>query len=278
MAKAILLGLASQPHTSRERNPMTCKSLVIDVTDRQGEVIQVTGVVIDITEQKRADGVCTDITDRRQAEEELAEAKEADEAANRAKSEFLATMSREIRTPMTAIMGVTDLLMSLEVSPGERQGYLETIHRNAECLVNKCKVRHLAERGSQIAYEYLLAIINAVLDLAKLDAGQVELEQIICSLWAIVEEVRSSARVHAAEKSREQEIDYEFPLPNPGVVQVWATAFWASFKSGEDHSVHIDPARPLSVVRGPSSSKSSPGWHNRRGSMAALTTSAERQA
>ncbi len=133
-----------------------------------------------------------DITESKEAEEELARAKIAAEAASRAKSEFLANMSHEIRTPMTAIMGFTDLLMSLELPVAERREYLGTIHRNAE---------------------HLLQIINDILDLSKIEAEKLQLEQADCSPWQILEDVRSLMSVRAKEKQLNLEIEHTFPLP-----------------------------------------------------------------
>ena len=137
-------------------------------------------------------GIVRDVTDRKQAEEELAKARDAAEAANRAKSEFLANMSHEIRTPMTAIMGFTDLLMAFELPPVERQEYLQTIHRNAENL---------------------LTIINDILDLSKIEAEKIELERANCSPCQVVEEVRSLMALRAAEKDLRLDVECTSPLP-----------------------------------------------------------------
>lgn len=109
----------------------------------------------------------TDITAEKKKEQELARAHEAAQAANTAKSEFLATMSHEIRTPMTGVIGFADLLLQ------------EELDGKSKDLVYKIKS----------STRSLLRIINDILDISKLDAGKVELEYIDFHLPSLIAEV-----------------------------------------------------------------------------------------
>jgi PAS domain S-box-containing protein len=125
-------------------------------------------------------GTCTDITDLKQ-QEALRQAKEAAEAASRAKSEFLARMSHELRTPLNAVIGMSKMLATQRFGPLnlKQADYLTDITR---------------------AGEHLLALINDVLDLAKVESGKLDLQAAAFPLSQAVDSLISTLRPLAESK------------------------------------------------------------------------------
>ncbi|MGN6207956.1 PAS domain S-box protein [Asticcacaulis sp.] len=123
--------------------------------------------------------IARDMTAQQQAQEALLEARNAAEAANIAKTEFLANMSHEIRTPMNAIIGLSTILSKSQPLTPRQMEYIRTLSNSADSL---------------------LALINDLLDIAKIEARTVELEHIPFSLTRLMQEVASMMAVSVRDK------------------------------------------------------------------------------
>ena len=124
-------------------------------------------------------GINRDITQGRTAEHDLRVARDAADAANRAKSQFLATMSHEIRTPLNGIIGMTKLMLD-EQLPAEVRRHADLIDRSAHSL---------------------LALVNDILDVSKIEAGQMEIESVAFDLHELLQDLSTLYRLRATEKS-----------------------------------------------------------------------------
>lgn len=162
-----------------------------------GQITNYVAIEEDITEKKR---IAEELENYHQHLEELvtvrtaelAAAKEVAESANRAKSAFLANMSHEIRTPLTAIIGFGESLLESGSSMAERIEAISIILRNG---------RHLQ------------SLLNDILDLSKIEAGQLIVERIPMSLLELFSEIESSHYAQARTKGLEFSVDYLLPLP-----------------------------------------------------------------
>ncbi len=128
----------------------------------------------------------------RRSNADLARARDRAEAASRAKSAFLANMSHEIRTPMTAMIGFADLLSYPDQTPEQRHEYIQTIRRNGQ---------------------HLMALINDILDLSKIEAGQMTVERMSVSPFQVTGEAASLIRARAIEKNLRFDLEYAGPIP-----------------------------------------------------------------
>ena len=145
---------------------------------RTGQFIwfSIHGKIIEIDDNHdpiRMVGTITQIQSQKEFENKLKEAKERAEESDRLKSAFLANMSHEIRTPMNAILGFTDLIMNDMLSPEEGKKYLEVIKSSGENLLN---------------------IINDIIDISKIESGQLKIKKETFDLHNLLDELKDISR------------------------------------------------------------------------------------
>ena len=137
-------------------------------------------------------GIIRDITERRRSERDIVEASEAAENASRTKSEFLANMSHEIRTPLNTVIGATGLLSETNLD-NEQMKLVEMMHSSGESL---------------------LALINDILDISRIEAGKITLEEIPFNLNDLLKKICDTLSVRSSKKNLEMTYEIKSGVPD----------------------------------------------------------------
>jgi signal transduction histidine kinase len=207
-AVTLTTGLSGRPIAWPQQCKRAATEQFIDfinqpVRDHRGAVSGIFVIGNDVTQAQRTLRQLQALTNTleqqvQQRTAELAAARDAAEAANRAKIAFLATMSHEFRTPLNAVVGFSQLLLQMEL-PDKALSF----------------VSHVAQAGEQ-----LLGLINDVLDFSRLESGQVVLEQAPFDLAALLDTVHAIIRPQAAAKGLALEFERDGKLP----AKLWGDA------------------------------------------------------
>jgi two-component system, sensor histidine kinase and response regulator len=172
-----------QRSLARQRGEMVTSRYEIKLQNKDGREVWVdfAAAPIEYEGKPAVLGISVDITQRKELEAIQLKAREAAEAASRAKSTFLANMSHEIRTPMNAVIGMTELLLGTELKPLQRE-YLGIVKDSAESL---------------------LALINDILDFSKIEAGKLELDASAFQLREVLGDTMKGLALRARGKDVE---------------------------------------------------------------------------
>lgn len=165
---------------------ITCMVNIEPLKDDSGRLTGAINCFYNITPRKEVELAL------KQANEEIIHAKNIAEAASHAKSEFLANVSHEIRTPLTAIMGFANFLLDPLLSLSERVETAGIIKRNSEVLMR---------------------LINDLLDLSKIEAGHIEIENMPFSLEELIDDIRAILQLKAKEKGIRLNVLFETAAP-----------------------------------------------------------------
>lgn len=175
-----------------EGNERVLLSTLVPVRAETGEVLSIVGISLDVTERKQREVALSEARDRlaRQAED-MRELAETAQRANQAKSLFLAMMSHEVRTPMNALLGFADLLADSPLLPDQRH-HLSVVR----------------ETGRQLS-----ALLSDILDFTRIEQGGIEVERVPFRLDGLLQSLQPLAGMLLAEKAVAFELKLDPDLP-----------------------------------------------------------------
>ncbi|MBD0347233.1 MAG: response regulator, partial [Coleofasciculus sp. Co-bin14] len=189
------------------------------ILNEAGQVIQLFGTAMDVTERK-------------QVEIALQQAKEAAERANRAKSDFLASMSHELRTPLNAILGFSQILARDESLKPQQRKHVGIINRSGE---------------------HLLALINDILSMSKIEAGRITLNENCFDLYGLLDSLEEMLQLKAKTKGLQLKFERQRDIPQyvqtdeSKLRQVLINLLGNAIKFTEMGSITLRVARALKI-------------------------------